>query len=80
MRVVVFNLVDGLQHDITGIGAVDDDIAEDETPGEFKLVWNERYGGFINDSRYGFDAALTGKMGNYIGPYYAANSVLFKQK
>lgn len=59
---------------------VDDDIAEDETPGEFKLVWNERYGGFINDSRYGFDAALTGKMGNYIGLYYAANSVLFKQK
>jgi hypothetical protein len=59
---------------------VDDDIAEDETPGEFKLVWSERYGGFINDSRYGFDAALTGKMGNYYGLYYAANSVLFKQK
>ncbi len=51
----------------------------DETPGDIKLVWNEQYGGFINDARITYDGVLSGKMGNYYCLYYGANSILFKK-
>ncbi len=61
-------------------GVEDGKIVVDETPGEFKLVWSDEYKGFINDGRLAFDAAKTGKLGNYGGLYYTANSILFKKK
>lgn len=59
---------------------VDGDIAVDDVAGEFTLVWSDKYSGFINEGRYAFDAALSGKLGNYAGLYYSSNSVLFKKK
>lgn len=59
---------------------VDDDIAEDESLAEFKLVWDEQSGGFVNDGRFAFDGSSSGKIGNYIALYYAPRSVLFKKQ
>lgn len=52
----------------------------DDAPGDIKLVWNDQYGGFINDARITYGAALTGKIGNYYTLYYAANSILFTKE
>lgn len=53
-------------------------VVPDETPGVVNLVWSDKYGGFVNDGRIGYDA-LSGKMGNYYCLYYDANSILFKK-
>lgn len=49
----------------------------DETPGAVKLVWDDELQGFKNDARITYDAAISGKMGNYYCLYYAPNSILF---
>jgi len=51
----------------------------DDSAGDLKLVWNDTYGGFINDGRICFAGLKSGLMGNYYCLYYATQSILFKQ-